>query len=176
MLIGTTVLEVGVDVPDATAMIVLDADRFGIAQRGRLRGRVGRGQAQSGCVLGLGRLPRPRDASRGSRRRRLAGATAPRRAGEEHRRLRSAELDLDLRGEGDLLRLAQSGLPPLRVADLGSRSDRALSLEARRLAEQVVDASGRLPERFAAFQAELTHGWLVRVGAGDVVAGDGLHG
>ncbi len=176
VLVGTTVLEVGVDVPDATVMIVLDADRFGIAQLHQLRGRVGRGAARSGCILVSAAYPDPaiRDddlepAALSVRRRldALVGSTDG---------FALAELDLELRREGDLLGLAQSGLPPFRVARLASRADRALSLRARAIAEEVVDATGHLPERLDAFGWELQHGWLRRVGAGDVMAGEELDG
>jgi ATP-dependent DNA helicase RecG len=176
VLVGTTVLEVGVDVPDATVMIVLDADRFGIAQLHQLRGRVGRGPAQSGCVLVSAAYPDPTrkdddlEPAELLVRRRLDALAASTDG------FALAELDLELRGEGDLLRLAQSGLPPLRVADLGNRAHRSLSLDARRLAESLLDAQGRLPERMAAFTHELQRGWLQRVGAGDVLEGSELDG
>jgi len=176
VLIGTTVLEVGVDVPDATAMIILDADRFGIAQLHQLRGRVGRGRAASGCVLVSAMYP---DRATNSDELEPAERLVRRRLDalrDSTDGFALAELDLELRQEGRLLGLEQSGLPPLRVAQLGKPADRALSVETRRVAERLVDAAGRLPERMAAFQWELTHGWLARVGAGDVLAEDELDG
>jgi ATP-dependent DNA helicase RecG len=176
VLVGTTVLEVGVDVPDATAMIILDAERFGIAQLHQLRGRVGRGTAQSGCVLVSAAYPDPtvRDADLEPAsllvRRRLDALR------DSTDGFALAELDFELRREGELLGLQQSGLPPLRVASLGTSGHRALSAEARRHAETLVDDAGHLRADLAELQVELTRGWLRRVGAGDVVAMGELDG
>ena len=87
-----------------------------------------------------------------------------------------AELDFELRREGELLGLQQSGLPPLRVASLADKRHRELSVEARRHAEELLDAAGRMGPELVAFERELSTGWLQRVGAGDVVAQDELDG
>ena len=105
VLVGTTVVEVGVDVPAATMMIIEGADRFGLAQLHQLRGRVGRGTVESYCVL-------VSDAEDETARARLT-AIAELRDGFE-----LAERDFELRREGDVLGFAQSGLPGLRVASL----------------------------------------------------------
>jgi ATP-dependent DNA helicase RecG len=166
VLVGTTVLEVGVDVPEATVMLIFDADRFGLAQLHQLRGRVGRGEAASYCVLVSERYPKGRPASDEEAvvQARL-DAVARTQDG-----FALAELDLEQRREGELLGLHQSGLPPLRVASLARGDHRRLSLRARALAERLVDAEGRLPERYARLAAELSGGWLARVGAGEVLA------
>lgn len=172
IIIGTTVLEVGVDVPEASLMIIIDADRFGVAQLHQLRGRVGRGEARSGCVLVSAIYP--------------AAGVPPDRMSEDQRVVKArldalvehqdgfhlAELDLGLRREGELLGLQQSGLPPLRVASLAVPRHRQLSLMAREVAEGMVDDAGRLRPAHSAFAAELTAGWLRRVGAGEVLAAD----
>jgi len=176
VLVGTTVLEVGVDVPDATAMLILDADRFGIAQLHQLRGRVGRGREASGCVLVSGVYPDPSvpDADLAPDallvRRRLEALR------DSTDGFALADLDLELRGAGQLLGLQQSGLPPLRVASLGKPAHRALSGEARRHAESLLDADGRLRPGLGDLEVELTRGWLRRVGAGDVLGEDELDG
>lgn len=157
VLVGTTVLEVGVDVPEATVMLILDADRFGVAQLHQLRGRVGRGEARSYCIL-------VSDASDPVARARLQALV------ETQDGFALAEQDLALRSEGELLGLSQSGLPPLRVARLQRSEDRAVSLRARALAERLVAADGSLPPELAALAAELERGWLARIGAGEVLA------
>ena len=126
MLVGTTVIEVGVDVPEATMMIVEDADRFGLAQLHQLRGRVGRGTAASFCVL-------VSDSADEVARARLEAV----RTTSDGFVL--AEKDLELRQEGDVLGLTQSGLPRLRIASLARREDQALAVAARRHAEAALD-------------------------------------
>jgi len=123
-LVATVVIEVGVDVPNATMMIVEHADRFGLAQLHQLRGRVGRGEKASLCVF-------------------IADPTTP----EAIERLESiakiddgfeiAEIDLRLRGPGELFGARQSGLPPFRVADLERDGD--LLRLARRDASEWID-------------------------------------
>ncbi len=157
VLVGTTVLEVGVDVPEATVMLILDADRFGLAQLHQLRGRVGRGEAQSFCIL-------VSDSADATARARLEAL-------ESHDDgFELAELDLELRREGELLGLHQSGLPTLRIASLRSRDDRERAARARAVAEQLVDDAGALKPGYEALASELRDGWLSRVGAGEVMA------
>jgi ATP-dependent DNA helicase RecG len=156
VLVGTTVLEVGVDVPEATVMLILDADRFGLAQLHQLRGRVGRGEAQSYCVL-------VSDSDDQTAKARLE-ALATHTDGFE-----LAELDLELRREGELLGLNQSGLPTLRIASLRDKGDRERAVLARSIAEQLLDEHGALLRGHEALEAELRGGWLTRVGAGEVL-------
>ena len=122
MLVATTVIEVGVDVPNATIMIVQEADRFGLAQLHQLRGRVGRGAEQSYCLL----ISRPKLELTDSAQARLEALV------ETTDGFELAERDLELRGEGQLLGTRQSGLGDLRFTRL--RADRALLERARELA------------------------------------------
>ncbi|MFN8611421.1 MAG: ATP-dependent DNA helicase RecG [Vulcanimicrobiota bacterium] len=123
ILISTTVIEVGVDVPNATVMLVQDANRFGLAQLHQLRGRVGRGQHQSRCIF-MG------DAKSEDSARRLK-AIARLSDGFE-----VAEEDLQIRGPGDFYGLRQSGFPEFKVADL--LRDQDLLEIARQEAQQIM--------------------------------------
>ena len=105
VLVATTVIEVGVDVPNATLMVIEDADRFGLSQLHQLRGRVGRGKAKSYCIL----TTRNRNEQTLSRLKALCKTTDG---------FKIAEEDLALRGPGDFFGSRQSGLPAFRVASL----------------------------------------------------------
>ena len=129
VLVATTVIEVGVDVPNATVMVILDADRFGIAQLHQLRGRVGRGTATSQCWL-LSE-ERPEGVSP-----RIAAVVASTDGFE------LAEVDLQLRGEGTIMSTAQKGRSDLRLASL--RTDAELIRTARDVAFEIVDADHEL--------------------------------
>ncbi len=159
VLVGTTVVEVGVDVPEASVMVIEGADRFGLAQLHQLRGRVGRGTAASYCVLVA-----DADAST---------PAADRLAAVERTSdgFELAETDFALRREGDVLGLAQSGLPRLRVATLGRADHRALAVAARRHAEALLDHDGGFRQAGAPLAAELAAGWLARVFAGEPASG-----
>ncbi len=125
VLVATTVIEVGVDVPNATIMIVQEADRFGLAQLHQLRGRVGRGAEQSHCTL----ITRP-DAELSESAIERLEALCKTNDGFE-----LAERDLEIRGEGTLLDARQSGGTDIRFARL--RSDRPLLEQARSLADDL---------------------------------------
>jgi ATP-dependent DNA helicase RecG len=137
VLVTTTVIEVGVDVPNASVMIVEHAERFGLAQLHQLRGRVGRGAAQSYCVL-LFERPLGDDA-----RERLKAMT------ETTDGFAIAERDLAIRGPGDLFGTRQAGMPTLRIGDL--RRDQALMADAHALARDLVarEPPGALPRQLA---------------------------
>src|SRR3954452_12687601 len=130
VLVATTVIEVGVDVPNATIMIVQEADRFGLAQLHQLRGRVGRGAEQSYCLL----ISRPKEELSETAQARLA-ALVDTTDGFE-----LAERDLELRGEGALLGTRQSGISDLRFTRL--RADRDLLERAREVARSLVHEPG----------------------------------
>ncbi|MEX1173349.1 MAG: ATP-dependent DNA helicase RecG [Chloroflexota bacterium] len=162
VLVGTTVVEVGVDVPEATMMIVQGAERFGLAQLHQLRGRVGRGTAESYCVL-------VSDADDDTARARLR-AIAELRDGFE-----LAERDFELRREGDVLGFVQSGLPGLRVASLTRRDHQELAVQARDHAEAILDGAGALdvarrPD-LGPLAAELRSGWLRHLVAAEPASG-----
>jgi ATP-dependent DNA helicase RecG len=161
VLVGTTVVEVGVDVPEATMMIIQNADRFGLAQLHQLRGRVGRGTAESYCVL-------VSDSTDETAVARLKAAA------ELNDGFELAERDFELRREGDVLGFAQSGLPGLRVASLARGDHRELAVRARAAAEALLDETGSLdPARpdLAPLARELTSGWLRRLVAADPASG-----
>jgi len=124
ILVATTVIEVGVDVPNATVMVIEHADRFGLAQLHQLRGRIGRGAAKSYCVLMHG----GKVSEEGERR---LDAMAQNSDG-----FKIAELDLELRGPGDFFGTKQAGIPSFRVANL--IRDRQLLEAAKREAAFVV--------------------------------------
>jgi ATP-dependent DNA helicase RecG len=124
VLISTTVIEVGVDVPNATVMLIENAERFGLAQLHQLRGRIGRSSHQSYCVL----LTDSEDPIPLAKLRILE---------KSDNGFEIAEADLQFRGPGDLLGTEQSGLPPLRLADL--LKDGHLIDEARGIARVILD-------------------------------------
>jgi ATP-dependent DNA helicase RecG len=130
VLISTTVIEVGVDVPNATIMIVQEADRFGLAQLHQLRGRVGRGAEQSYCLL-ISRAKEELTDAAQARLRALVDTTDG---------FELAERDLELRGEGALLGTRQSGISDLRFTRL--RADRDLLQRARELARELSNEPG----------------------------------
>jgi ATP-dependent DNA helicase RecG len=133
VLVATTVIEVGVDVPNATVMAILDADRFGIAQLHQLRGRVGRGEHASTCWLVTQQHDEPGDPIGNPRVEALVATTDG---------FELAEIDLDLRGEGTLMSTAQKGRSDLKLASL--RRDRNLVKLAREIAFEIVDADPEL--------------------------------
>ena len=123
LLVATTVIEVGVDVPNASLMVIEHAERMGLAQLHQLRGRVGRGAAESACIL-LYQQPLSAD-----------GARAAEGHLRKHRRLRDRAPRPALRGPGELLGARQSGVPLLRFADLDADLD---LLDAARAAAETL--------------------------------------
>ncbi len=126
VLVATTVIEVGVDIPEATVMIIEDAHHFGLAQLHQLRGRVGRGGGESHCLL----LTHGRRTPAGARRLEVMVETCD--------GFRIAEEDLQLRGPGEMLGVRQAGLPKLRFGDLRQHSE--LLLLARSEADRLLAA------------------------------------
>ena len=150
LLVSTTVIEVGIDVPNATVMVVEHAERFGLAQLHQLRGRVGRGSDAATCIL----------------------ITAFHRGEDTHRRLTAmasttdgfkiAEVDLEIRGPGEMLGTRQSGLPDFRVANL--IRDRGILDEARRAATDWLGTDPRLERAEAQpIRAVLVQRWAGRL-------------
>ncbi len=124
VLVCTTVVEVGVDVPNASVMIVENADRFGLSQLHQLRGRVGRGQRRSFCILITDNVT-----EESKKRLRVLSSTS---SGFE-----ISEADLEIRGPGDFFGSAQHGLPPLKIADLAA--DKELVKQAQETSEKLKD-------------------------------------
>jgi ATP-dependent DNA helicase RecG len=125
VLVATTVIEVGIDVPNATAMLVENAERFGISQLHQLRGRIGRGEHRAFC-----RLMGP------------PGSARLRALAEHSDGFRLAEIDLELRSEGELVGTRQSGVRQFTIAELPK--DAALLERARACAEALVDGDPEL--------------------------------
>jgi ATP-dependent DNA helicase RecG len=128
VLLATSVIEVGVDVPNATVMLIENADQFGLAQLHQLRGRIGRGAHESFCIL----VAEARTKEASQRLNVLAAS---------HDGFEIAEADMKLRGPGELLGHNQSGLPPLRFGDLAN--DRIAIERARKLAATLLAESGK---------------------------------
>ena len=155
VLVSTTVIEVGIDVPNATVMTILGAQRFGLAQLHQLRGRVSRGSHTGHvCVFTDGNQPP-----------------------EEYERLQVfeqtddgfelAEADFKLRGPGDVLGARQSGLPPLRIADI--QKDLEILLVARETAQQLIDEDPTLAApRWEALRSQILRRYGKRLELGDV--------
>ncbi|MCA1656894.1 MAG: DNA helicase RecG, partial [Actinobacteria bacterium] len=131
VLVATTVIEVGVDVPNATVMLVEDADRFGMAQLHQLRGRVGRGADRSWCYL-LGEATTPDSEQRLEALERTTDG------------FELAEVDLEIRGEGTVLGTRQKGRSDLKLASL--RRDREWVAKAREVAFDIVDGDPTLAD------------------------------
>jgi ATP-dependent DNA helicase RecG len=138
VLVATTVIEVGVDVPNASLMIIENAERMGLSQLHQLRGRVGRGSTQSHCVLvykpPLGQLAKARI---GVLRDTNDGFVV-------------AQRDLELRGPGELLGTRQTGLPDYRIADLGRDADLMpkVQLAAEKIIRESSDVAAAIVRRW----------------------------
>ncbi len=131
VLIATSVIEVGIDVPNATVMVIENAERFGLAQLHQLRGRIGRGEHKSYCIL----LSDAKNDDSIEKLRTLERTSDG---------FEIAEADLRLRGSGDILGTAQSGLPPLKLGDL--LADAELMRLARRTAREIFERDPQLTD------------------------------
>ena len=152
VLVSTTVIEVGVDVPNATVMVIEHAERFGLAQMHQLRGRVGRGSAKSYCILMTGGRVSPEAEQR-------LDAMVRTQDGFE-----LAELDLQLRGPGEFFGTRQAGLPDFRVANL-VRDRELLELAKREAAAFVASGGAEATEaERAVVAARLKQAWQRRYG------------
>jgi len=155
VLVATTVIEVGVDVPNATVMVVEHAERFGLAQLHQLRGRVGRGAAKSYCILITGDRVSPLAEER-------LNAMVRTQDGFE-----LAELDLSMRGPGEFFGTRQAGLPDFRVVDL-LRDRQLLELAKQEAARFANPGPDRTPEgtesELARVRAHLKEAWQRRYG------------
>jgi ATP-dependent DNA helicase RecG len=155
VLVATTVVEVGIDIPNATVMVVEHAERFGLSQLHQLRGRVGRGNAPGYCLL-VNRAP--------------GSAVAEQRLrvmAREHDGFKIAEADLVLRGPGEFLGTHQSGLGDFRLANLAR--DARLLLAARKEAQAWLEQDPELrSKQSAAIKEILLHRWGQRLELGSV--------
>jgi ATP-dependent DNA helicase RecG len=145
VLVATTVIEVGIDIPNATVMVVLGAERFGLAQLHQLRGRIGRGSERSYCVL----------VSDASDSERLAAMTAKKRDKDDREvpldGFDLADRDLKIRGAGEFLGARQHGVPELRIVNLAD-VDPELMSETAEEADRILDGD---PELTRSAHAEL---------------------
>jgi ATP-dependent DNA helicase RecG len=148
ILVSTTVIEVGVDVPNATVMVIEQAERFGLAQLHQLRGRVGRGAEQSHCILVTGKLG---DAARERIRTMVDSSDG----------FYIAEMDLKLRGPGEFFGTKQSGLPALRIANIIRDQD---ILELARGEAQAFISNPPTPEQLRRAVTYLREHWQRRYG------------
>jgi ATP-dependent DNA helicase RecG len=130
VLVATTVVEVGVDVPNATVMIIEDADRFGLSQLHQLRGRIGRGGGESWCFLFA-------DPQTPEAEERMAAMTGRHEDGRPFDGFDLAEKDLEIRGAGEVFGERQAGFTDLKLGRIPR--DEAVVLEARRVAEGILD-------------------------------------
>lgn len=156
VLVGTTVIEVGVDVPAASVMVILEAERFGLATLHQLRGRVGRGGDKGWCILVSDSVDEVASA-------RLQAIESTRDG------FLLAEQDIALRGEGSVLGTSQSGLPPLRIATLARAEDRALALIARSEAERLLDARGEAEVEAQLLVQSYARGWPIGRATGEAL-------
>ncbi len=147
ILVATTVIEVGVDVPNASVMVIEHAERFGLAQIHQLRGRVGRGLHQSYCVLVTGKMNQ-------------IAAERIRTLVDSNDGFHIAEMDMKLRGPGEFFGTRQSGIPGLRLADLIRDSD---VLEMARVEAQAL-LNGRDPEEWKSVVRYIQEHWQRRYG------------
>jgi ATP-dependent DNA helicase RecG len=133
LLVCTTVIEVGVDVPNATVMVVEHAERFGLSQLHQLRGRIGRGEDQSYCLL----VAEPPLSEEAQKRLKAMSATTD--------GFKISEIDLELRGPGEFFGTRQHGLPELKIADIVT--DARLLYQARNCAFKIVEEDPRLAQK-----------------------------
>jgi len=155
ILVATTVIEVGIDVPNATLMVIEHAERFGLSQLHQLRGRVGRGPEKSYCILATG-----------YKQSELARARL-KVMEESCDGFKIAEEDLKIRGPGDFLGTRQSGLPSLRIGNLISDLD--LLESAQKEAKKVLEKDPLLKaENHRSMQVILRHRWSGRLGLAEV--------
>jgi len=148
--VATTVIEVGIDVPNATLMVIEHSERFGLSQLHQLRGRVGRGAHRSRCIL----LTPGKLSEDGERRLRVMEATTD--------GFRIAEADLEIRGPGDFLGTRQSGMPDFRVASI--LRDGAILEQAREAAFGLLERDGALSSSEGQrVKAELIRRWGTRL-------------
>jgi ATP-dependent DNA helicase RecG len=150
ILVSTTVIEVGIDVPNATLMIIEHAERFGLSQLHQLRGRVGRGQAQSRCIL----LTPGKLSEDGEKRLRVMESTCD--------GFRIAEADLEIRGPGDFLGTRQSGMPDFKIASILRDGD--LLEHARRSAFELLESDHELSsDGLCVLREEMLRRWGKRL-------------
>ncbi len=146
ILVSTTVIEVGIDVPNASVMVIEHAERFGLSQLHQLRGRVGRGKDKSYCIL----MTSGKLSEDGEKRLRVMEATSD--------GFRIAEADLEIRGPGDFLGTRQAGMPDFRVANI--LRDGSLLEKARRAAFDLLEGDpGLTSPHHASLNAELLRRW-----------------
>jgi len=155
ILVSTTVIEVGIDVPNATVMVIEHAERFGLSQLHQLRGRVGRGAARSRCIL----LTQGRLSEEGEKRLRVMESTTD--------GFRIAEADLEIRGPGDFLGTRQSGMPDFRVANI--LRDANMLDQARQAAFTLLESDPQLHlTQHQSLRSELVRRWGQRLELGSI--------